>query len=428
MSNPLPNPQHPDRPAPDRDCSANACDRPAPDRPAPDRRRYSTHRRRFNTALAAGAAALAWGHRPGSDPLFAPSLAQSPSPSLSLDRTSLPSLSWQMATSWPKSLEVVFGGSTRICQRVGELTQGRFSITPYESGELTAGLDVLAAVADGTVACGHTASYYYVKTQPALAFATTVPFGLNAAQQDAWLYGAGGLELMQEIYAELGVINFAAGNTGAQMGGWFKQPIATPADLQGLKMRIPGLGGEVMKRLGVDVQSLVGTEIFAALEQGTIDAAEWVGPYEDEKLGLSRVAGIYYYPGWWEPGTTYELQVNLQQWQQLPLEYQQALYVATLETHQLMVAEYDAVNREALQRLILGGTQVQAYEPEILAAAQQATLEFYTEQSQGDQTFKRVYEQWRQFQTQTHNWQRTSEFALMAYTAQKVATKQDLGV
>jgi TRAP-type mannitol/chloroaromatic compound transport system substrate-binding protein len=212
----------------------------------------------------------------------------------------LPNINWQMVTSWPKSLDTIFGGAQKVCDRVSAMTGGKFTIEPYAAGEIVPGLEVLDAVQNGTVECGHTASYYYVGKNPALAFGTSLPFGLTAQQQNAWFYHGGGLEAMHKLYSDFNIINFPAGNTGAQMGGWFKKEVKSLSDLNGLKMRIPGLGGEVMSRLGVNVQVLPGGEIYLALDRGAIDAAEWVGPYDDEKLGLNEAAPFYYYPGWWE--------------------------------------------------------------------------------------------------------------------------------
>lgn len=322
-----------------------------------------------------------------------------------------PAIRWRLATSWPKSLDIVFGSVDFFCRRVSSITNGRFTITPYAANEIAPGLEVMDSVSDGTVECGHTASYYYIKKHPALGFGTTVPFGLNAQQQLAWLLN-GGLEAMQKIYRDFNIINFPVGSTGAQMGGWFKQEIATVGDLRGLKMRIPGLGGEVMKRLGVEVKTLAGDEIYEQLEQGGIDAAEWVGPYEDEKLGLNRVANYYYYPGWWEPGTTYELQVNLAQWNQLPTNYQKAIKVASMEANGMMLAKYDAANGESLQRLLLTGTQLSAFSPEILQSAQKAAFELYEETAAQDSTFRQIYQQWQTFRTEIYSWNRVNELSL----------------
>ncbi len=339
------------------------------------------------------------------------------SPTAQLDQ---PNLRWRMATSWPKSVDVTFGAVDQMCQMVRAMTDGRFVITPYAAGELAPGLEVLQAVQDGRAECGHTAGYYYINENPALAFATTVPFGLNAQQQNAWMYYGGGLEMLQKIYTDFGVINFPGGSTGTQMGGWFKQVVNTPADLQGRKIRIPGLGGQVMTRLGAEVVVLPGNEIFAALEQGTLDAAEWVGPYDDEKLGLNRVAPFYYYPGWWEPGTTYEFQVNLQQWQQLPQAYRDIFQAAAAAANLRMLAHYDAVNGEALQRLVLGGTRLLPYSQNILQAAQREALALYEEQSAQNPTFRQVYQQWRSFREQIYQWHRVNELGFSSFVINTV--------
>ncbi|MEM8502933.1 MAG: ABC transporter substrate-binding protein [Cyanobacteria bacterium P01_D01_bin.1] len=321
-----------------------------------------------------------------------------------------PIIRWRLATSWPKSLDIVFGNVDFLCRRVSAITDGRFTITPYEANEIAPGLEVMDSVSSGAVECGHTASYYYISKQAALGFGTTVPFGLNTQQQLAWLLNDG-LEAIQQIYSDFNIINFPSGSTGAQMGGWFKQEIISISDLQGLKMRIPGLGGEVMKRLGVDVQALAGDKIYEQLEQGKIDAAEWVGPYEDEKLGLNRVARFYYYPGWWEPGTTYELQVNLDHWNELPTAYQEAIRVASIETHGKMLGEYDVANGEALQRLLVTGTRLSPFSPEILQAAQTAAFELYEEIAAKNSTFRQIYQQWQVFRTEIYSWNRVNELS-----------------
>lgn len=322
----------------------------------------------------------------------------------------LPNIRWRMATSWPKSLDTIFGGAETVCDRVSQMTNGRFTITPFAAGEIVPGLQVLDAVQQGTVECGHTASYYYVGKNPALGFGTTVPFGLTAQQQNAWYYHGGGLDTMHRLYSDFGVLNFPAGNTGTQMGGWFKREINTVSDLNGLKMRIPGLGGEVMSRLGVNVQVLPGGEIFLALDRGAIDAAEWVGPYDDEKLGLNEAANYYYYPGWWEPGATLEVQVNQSAWDQLPQEYQEVFKAAAYEANINMLAQYDSLNGEALARLVEGGTQLTAYSDEILQAAEQATIDFYEENASQDATFREVYDQWRGFREQVYQWHQVNQF------------------
>ena len=324
---------------------------------------------------------------------------------------SLPRVQWKMVTSWIPSLDTIHGGAETVCQRISEMTDGRFTIKPYAAGELVPGLQVLDAVQNQTVECGHTAGYYYTGKNPVLAFATSVPFGLNAQQQNAWLYQGGGLEALQKIYSDFNVINFPAGNTGAQMGGWFNQQIQTVEDLQGLKMRIPGLGGKVMERLGVNPQVLPGGEIFLALERGAIDAAEWVGPYDDEKLGLHEAAQYYYYPGWWEPGPTLEVIVNRTAWDNLPKEYQEVFKTAAYEANMTMMAKYDTRNGAALQRLVDGGTQLTPYSQEIMAAAQKASFELYEENASQDNTFRELYEQWKAFREQVYAWNRINELS-----------------
>ncbi|HXW01682.1 MAG TPA: twin-arginine translocation signal domain-containing protein, partial [Anaerolineae bacterium] len=319
--------------------------------------------------------------------------------------TSLPELEWQMATSWPVALDTIFGGAQVFAERVAALTSGKFQITPRAAGEIAPGLEVLNVVEQGAVQCGHTASYYYVGKSPITAFGTALPFGLTAQQNNAWLYEGGGLAMLQELYAsKFGVIQFPAGNTGAQMGGWFRKEISTLADLQGLKMRIPGLGGQVMTKLGVTVQTLPGGEIFQALQTGAIDAAEWVGPYDDEKLGLQKATGFYYYPGWWEPGPTLEVQVNLQEYEKLPDVYKAAIQTAAFEANLTMLARYDGRNNEALQRLLGEGVKLTPYSEEIMSAAEEAAFGLYDELAAQDADFKAVFDEWSTFRERVYAW------------------------
>ena len=333
----------------------------------------------------------------------------------SVQANDLPNIRWRMVTSWPKSLDTIYGGAQTVCDRVAAMSGGRFTIEPFAAGEIVPGLEVLDAVQNGTVECGHTASYYYVGKNSALAFGTCVPFGLTAQQQNAWYYHGGGLELMHELYSDFNVINFPAGNSGAQMGGWFKKEIASLQDLKGLKMRIPGLGGKIMSNLGVNVQVLPGGEIYLALERGALDAAEWVGPYDDLKLGLNKAASYYYYPGWWEPGATLEVQVNKSQWDKLPVEYQEIFKTAAIEANLNMLSKYDALNGEALQTIVDGGTNLVAYPPEIMQAAQQAATEYYQAESNNDSAFKKVYEQWNQFRSAVSGWNKINELSYLSF-------------
>ena len=337
------------------------------------------------------------------------------------DTSNLSTIKWQMATSWPLSLETIFGGAQVLAERVKILTNGKFIIEPRAAGEIAPGLEVLNVVSQGAVQAGHTAAYYYIGKSPALAFGTSVPFGLNAQQQNAWLYEGGGLTKLREIYAsKFNVIQFPAGNTGTQMGGWFRNEVKTLNDLKGLKMRIPGLGGQVMAKLGVTVQTLPGGEIFQALQTGAIDAAEWVGPYDDEKLGLNKVAKFYYYPGWWEPGPTLEVQVNLDEWKKLPPQYQAALETAAFQSNTTMLARYDTRNSESLEKLLKTGTQLRAYSQEILEAAEKASFALYDEFAAKDADFKAVYEQWKPFRDRMYAWNNLNEGSFVRYAYGKM--------
>ena len=332
----------------------------------------------------------------------------------------LPELNWQMATSWPVALDTIYGGAQTFAERVTAMTGGKFTITARAAGELAPGLEVLDVVSQGAVPVGHTASYYYVGKTNAVAFGTALPFGLLASQQNSWLYEGGGLELMQELYKErFNVIQFPAGNTGAQMGGWFNKEINTPKDLEGIKMRIPGLGGKVMNKLGVTVQVLPGGEIFQALQTNAIDAAEWVGPYDDEKLGFHKVAKYYYYPGWWEPGPTLEVQVNLDEWNKLPEVYREIIKTAAYQANMTMLARYNAKNNEALQRLLDYGIELRRYSDEVLAAAEAAANELYDEFKQQDADFKAIFEQWDAFRQRIWQWNSINEASFMDYISSK---------
>jgi TRAP-type mannitol/chloroaromatic compound transport system substrate-binding protein len=332
----------------------------------------------------------------------------------------LPEIQWQMATSWPVALDTIYGGAEVFAQRVAAMTSGKFQITPRAAGELAPGLQVLDVVQEGAVPIGHTASYYYVGKTPTTAFGTALPFGLTARQQNAWLYDGGGLELMQQFYADrFNVIQFPAGNTGVQMGGWFNKEIASIADLEGLKMRIPGLGGQVMDRLGVNVQVLPGGEIFQALQTGAIDAAEWVGPYDDEKLGFHRAAQFYYYPGWWEPGPTLEVQINLDEWNNLPEEYQEIMKTAAHEANAIMMARYDAKNPAALAKLTSEeDITLLPFPDDVMAAAEEASFELYDEFAAQDTDFGSILTEWVAFREAIEQWHGYAELAMLGYLAQ----------
>ena len=341
-------------------------------------------RRSFLKKAAAGVAAST---------VAAPAIAQSQ-----------PTVSWRMAASWPKSLDTLYGGAELIGKRVAQATGGKFTIKVFAAGEIVGGLQVLDAVQNGTVECGHTAPYYYFGKDPTFAFACAIPFGLNTRQQYAWMMHGGGLELMREFYKDYNMLGIPAGNTNCQMGGWFRKEIKTVADLKGLKMRIGGTAGLVMSRLGVVPQQIAGGDIYPALEKGTIDAAEWVGPYDDEKLGFYKVAKHYYYPGWWEPGPELDLLVSLKAWEALPKEYQTILEMACAEAYDWMMAKYDAVNPAAMKRLIANGVKLSAFSNEIMAACYKTAREVYDEIATKNAKFAKIYGPWKKFREDQIQW------------------------
>ena len=323
----------------------------------------------------------------------------------------LPSLQWRMTASWPKSLDTLFGTVEHLTKRVAEITDGKFQIRLFAAGEIVPGLQVLDAVQNGTVECGHTAPYYFIGKDPAFAFGTGLPFGLNARQQIAWMHQGGGREAMAPLFKEYGCIHIPAGNTGAQMAGWYRKEIKTVADLKGLKFRIGGLAGQVVAKLGVGPTQIAGGEIYQALERGTIDAAEWVGPYDDEKLGLHKVAKFYYYPGWWEAGSEVSTLVNEKKWNELPKVYQAALEMASAEATVQMLARYDAKNPEALRRLVAAGAQLRAFPRPVMEACQKAAFQLYGELTQKSAHWKRIYEGWTKFRADQLLWFRVAEAA-----------------
>ncbi len=318
---------------------------------------------------------------------------------------------WRLASSFPRGLDTIFGGAEVLAERVKALSGGDFEIRVYPAGELVPGLQVLDSVQQGTVQVGQTASYYYTGKNPALAFDTCVPFGMTSRQQTGWLLEGGGLELMRGLFADFNIINFPAGNTGGQMGGWFKREINSVSDLKGLKIRIPGLGGSVMDRLGATVQVLAGGDIFPALERGAIDATEWVGPYDDEKLGFYKVAKLYYYPGWWEPGPSLSYYVNTEQWAQLPAVFKEIFTAAASESATSMQARYDARNPAALDRLLGHGVQLKPFGSDVLDACAQASREVLEEHAAADPAYRAVYETWLKARNESFTWWRTAEMA-----------------
>ena len=342
----------------------------------------------------------------GATTLAAPAIAQS-----------MPEIKWRLTASWPKSLDTLWGGCEHFCKRVAEITDNRFQIQPFAAGELVPGLQVLDAVQNGTVEMGNTAMYYYWGKDPAMTFGTALPFGLNSRQMYSWLHHAGGNELLNEVLKNFNCFGTAAGNTGAQMGGWFRKEIKTVDDLKGLKMRIGGFAGRVMQKLGVVPQQLAGGDIYPALEKGTIDAAEWVGPYDDEKLGFNKVAPNYYFPGWWEGGPMLLGLVNIEKWNSLPKSYQSVLEQAGQAANSWMMAKYDQANPAAMKKLLAGGTKLRAFSPEIMQASLKATKELYAETSATNPGFKKVLESMNAFTSNGYQWWQVAELGYDSFMA-----------
>jgi TRAP-type mannitol/chloroaromatic compound transport system substrate-binding protein len=332
--------------------------------------------------------------------LAAPAIAQSD-----------PSIRWRLTSSFPKSLDTIYGGGEFFAERVSKLTDGKFSIRVFAAGDLVPAFQALDAVQQGTVELCHTASYYYVGKDMTFGFGTALPFGLTARQQNAWMYHGGGQQIMNDFFKDYGVIAFPGGNTGAQMGGWFRNPVNVMEDFKGLKMRIPGLGGQVMARIGAVPQALPGGDIYPALERGAIDALEWVGPYDDEKLGFYKIAKHYYYPGWWEPCSMYHFMINIQKWESLPKGYQEAMISATREVNIDMVAQYDAKNPPALARLKAAGVQLHKYSDDIMKGSYKAATELYEETSTKNAKFAKIYEDWKKFRSAEAEWFAVTELA-----------------
>ncbi len=345
-----------------------------------------------------------------------------PSPSVSGDSVVTgPRVSWRLASSFPPSLDILHGNVTHLADRISALTGGQFTIRVFAAGELVPALQVMDGVESGTVQAGYTADYYYIGKNPALAFGTAIPFGMSNRQRAAWLHHAGGLELMRELYSDFGILTFGCGSTGPQFGGWFREPIDSLADMRGLRMRIPGLSGEIMARLGVSVQVLAAAEIYPALERGAIDATEWVGPYDDEKLGLHRIAKNYYIPGWWEPGVTTTLQVSLDAWNDLPPAYQEALQTACEAANVQTLSRYDVENPRALARLTSEeGVTLRSFSDEILEAAWLESNAYLEEQAAADAGFRRVYESWRDFRAVSFEYFRGNELEYARFAFPKL--------
>jgi TRAP-type mannitol/chloroaromatic compound transport system substrate-binding protein len=322
---------------------------------------------------------------------------------------SMPTIKWRMPTSWPKSLDTIYGGPDMMCKMVGEVTDGKFQIQCFAAGEIVPGLQVVDAVQNGTVEIGHTASYYYFGKDPTFALGTNVAFGPSQRLNQGWFLLGGGKEVLNEFYKKYNCMALLAGNTGCQMGGWFRKEIKTVDDLKGLKMRIGGFAGRVVQKLGVVPQQIAGGDIYPALEKGTIDAAEWVGPYDDEKLGFYKVAPHYYYPGWWEGGSMLFAFVNLDKWNSLPKHYQAVLETAAAYANNYMIAKYDELNPAALRKLLAGGAKLHGFSPAIMEACYKAAKELHTEVSATNPSFKKVHESMTSYMNNGYQWFQVAE-------------------
>lgn len=318
---------------------------------------------------------------------------------------------WRIASSFPKALDTLFGVCDVFAKSMSEMSGGKFTITTHAAGELMPAFGVLDGVSNGTVEMANTAPYYFFGKDPTYALDCAIPFGLNQRQMNAWMIEGGGLGLLREFYAKVNIVNFPMGNTGAQMGGWYRKEIKSVADLKGLKFRVGGFGGKVLAPLGAVPQNIPGGEIYQALEKGTIDAAEWVGPYDDEKLGFNKVAPFYYYPGWWEIGPQLSLYVNQKAYDGLSSEYKAMIYAASQMAGADMVAKYDARNPAALKRLVAGGAKVLRFPTDVMDAAFKSSTEVYADLSATNPNWKKIYESYSNFRRDGNLWFRFSEAA-----------------
>ena len=315
-----------------------------------------------------------------------------------------PAIKWRMASSFPKSLDTLHGSAEFLAKRISDMSGGKFQIQLFAAGEIVPGPGVHDAVKDNTVEMGFTCSYYYFGKDPTYCIDTAIPFGMNARQIKAWYRQGNGAKLIGEFLAKSNIVTFPSGNTGVQMGGWFRKEIKSLADLKGLKFRIPGLAGAVLSRLGVVPQQIAPGDIYPALEKGTIDATEWVGPHDDLKMGFNKVAKFYYYPGWWEGGPQLSIYVNAKHWASRPKEYQTILEDACAYAHAEMQAAYDAKNPTALKQLIGSGTQLRPFPHEMMAAGYKIATELYEETAAKNPKFKKIYERWKRVRDDQLQW------------------------
>ncbi len=316
---------------------------------------------------------------------------------------------WRLASSFPKALDTIFGAADVFAKAVSTMSGGKFTISVHAGGEIMPPFGVVDGVQQGTVECAHTAPYYFFGKDETFAMDCAIPFGFNSRQMTAWMYHGNGLKLFREFYAKYNIVNFPMGNTGAQMGGWYRKEIKSLADLKGLKMRIGGFGGKVLERIGGVPQNIPGGEIYQALEKGTLDACEWVGPYDDEKLGFYKVAPHYYYPGWWEGGPQLSLYVNNKAYEALSPEYKTILETAASHAHVDMQARYDAKNPDALKRLVNAGAKLHRFPKDVMEAAFKEALALYGELSAKNPAWKKIYDDYSKSRAEQVLWFRFAE-------------------
>ena len=316
---------------------------------------------------------------------------------------------WRLASSFPRSLDTIFGAAEVFAKKIGEMSGGKFQISVHAAGELMPAFGVVDGVQAATIEMAHTAPYYFFGKDPTFAIGAAIPFGLNSRQMSAWMYEGNGLKLMREFYKAYNIVNFPGGNTGAQMVGFFRKELKSAADMKGLKFRIGGFAGKVVERMGGVPQNIPGGEIYQALEKGTIDAAEWVGPYDDEKLGLYKVAPNYAYPGWWEGGPQLDFFINDKAWNTLSAEYKAIVEAAASHAHVDMQAKYDARNPAALKRLVAGGTKLFRFPKEMMDAAFKEAMALYGELGTTNPAWKKVYEDYATFRRDSNLWFRFTE-------------------
>jgi TRAP-type mannitol/chloroaromatic compound transport system substrate-binding protein len=328
---------------------------------------------------------------------------------------SMPEIKWRLTSSFPKSLDTIYGAAETLSKLVAEATDNRFQIQSFAGGEIIPPLQAVDAVSNGTVELCHTAPYYFVGKDPTFGLYCATPFGLNSRQQNAWFYDGDGMKLLNEFGKKFNLYALVGGNTGTQMGGWFRKEIKTPEDFQGLKFRIGGWAGKTIQKLGGIPQQIAGGDIYPALEKGTIDAAEWVGPYDDEKLGFNKVAKYYYYPGWWEGGTAVHFFINTAKWAQLPKAYQAIMAAAAGYANVEMQAKYDARNPVALRSLLKSGTELRPFTEPVMDACLKASNEVNAETSATNADFKKIYEAMTAFRNEEYIWWQVAEFSYDNY-------------